>query len=44
MKSADAKTFKTENPSTGEVIAEVQQAGQVDVNNAVKAARDAFKY
>ncbi|CAB3244060.1 unnamed protein product [Arctia plantaginis] len=43
VKSADGKTFKTENPSTGEVIAEVQQAGQVDVNNAVKAAKDAFK-
>lgn len=43
VKSSDGKTFKTENPTTGEVIAEVQQAGKADVDRAVKAAKDAFK-
>ncbi|CAH0399540.1 unnamed protein product [Chilo suppressalis] len=43
VKSSDGKTFKTENPSTGEVIAEVQQAGKADVDKAVQAAKDAFK-
>ncbi|XP_063829948.1 aldehyde dehydrogenase, mitochondrial [Ostrinia nubilalis] len=43
VKSSDGKTFKTENPATGEVIADVQQAGKTDVDIAVKAANDAFK-
>ncbi|CAG9790838.1 unnamed protein product [Diatraea saccharalis] len=44
VKSSDGKTFKTENPATGEVIAEVQQAGKVDIDRAVQAAKDAFKF
>ncbi|XP_049871420.1 aldehyde dehydrogenase, mitochondrial [Pectinophora gossypiella] len=43
VKSSDGKTFNSENPATGQVIAEVQQAGKTDVDIAVKAARDAFK-
>ncbi|XP_028162276.1 aldehyde dehydrogenase, mitochondrial [Ostrinia furnacalis] len=43
VKSSDGKTFKTENPAIGEVIADVQQAGKTDVDIAVKAANDAFK-
>lgn len=44
MKSSEGKTFKTENPANGQVIAEVQQAGKADVDKAVKAAQDAFKF
>ncbi|CAH2049499.1 unnamed protein product, partial [Iphiclides podalirius] len=44
VKSSDGKAFKTENPATEEVIAEVQQAGKADVDKAVKAAKDAFKF
>lgn len=43
VKSSDGKTFATENPSNGKVIAEVQQSGKADVDKAVKAAKDAFK-
>ncbi|XP_072938317.1 aldehyde dehydrogenase, mitochondrial [Epargyreus clarus] len=43
VKSSDGKTFKTENPATGQVIAEVQQAGKADVDKAVKAAKEAFR-
>lgn len=43
VKSSDGKTFKTENPATGQAIADVQQAGKADVDIAVKAAKDAFK-
>ncbi|KAG7300230.1 Aldehyde dehydrogenase-mitochondrial [Plutella xylostella] len=43
VKSSDNKTFVTENPTTGEPIAEVQQAGKADVDRAVQAAKDAFK-
>ncbi|XP_063894795.1 aldehyde dehydrogenase, mitochondrial [Helicoverpa armigera] len=43
VKSSDGKTFKTENPSNGKVIADVQQASKTDVDKAVKAAKDAFK-
>jgi len=42
-KSASGKTFKTINPTTGEVIAEVQEGDKADVEAAVKAANDAFK-
>jgi len=38
-----AKTFKTRNPATGEVLASVIQGGQGDVDAAVKAARTAQK-
>ncbi|KRZ56255.1 Aldehyde dehydrogenase, mitochondrial [Trichinella nativa] len=41
--SADGKTFKTINPTTGEVICEVQEAKEVDVDKAVGAAKLAFQ-
>lgn len=41
--SLSGKTFPTINPSTGEVIIEVQEGDKADVDIAVKAARDAFK-
>lgn len=37
------KTFPSINPSTGEVIAQVAQAGAEDVDRAVAAARQAFE-
>src|SRR4051812_29618877 len=40
--SANGKTFETINPSTGEVIARVAEAGKADVDKAVVAARKAF--
>jgi len=40
--SAAGATFPTLNPSTGEVICHVTQAGQADVDAAVAAARSAF--
>ncbi|WP_370529762.1 aldehyde dehydrogenase family protein [Alkalihalobacillus sp. AL-G] len=40
--SASGKTFKTLNPSTGEVLAVVSEADKEDVDRAVKAARKAF--
>lgn len=43
VKASDGKTFKIENPTTEEVVAEVQQAGKADVDKAVKAAKDAFR-
>ncbi|GBP84546.1 Aldehyde dehydrogenase, mitochondrial [Eumeta japonica] len=44
MKSSDGKTFPTLNPATGEVNAHVQEGSKTDVDNAVKAARNAFKF
>src|SRR5256885_2109037 len=35
-------TFKTVNPATEEVLAEVAEAGDADVDRAVRAARRAF--
>jgi acyl-CoA reductase-like NAD-dependent aldehyde dehydrogenase len=35
--------FPTYNPSTGEVLAEVAEAGEADVDAAVRAARTAFE-
>jgi acyl-CoA reductase-like NAD-dependent aldehyde dehydrogenase len=37
------KTFETINPATEEVIGTVAEAGQADVDDAVKAARRAFE-
>jgi len=37
------KTFETVNPATEEVICSVQEAGPEDIDDAVKAASDAFK-
>ncbi|KAM3613556.1 uncharacterized protein V6R79_001327 [Siganus canaliculatus] len=42
--AASGKTFATINPSTGEVICQVAEADEADVNRAVKAARDAFRF
>ncbi|XP_077430923.1 aldehyde dehydrogenase, mitochondrial-like [Vanacampus margaritifer] len=41
--AASGKTFPTVNPATGEVICHVAEANEVDVDKAVKAARDAFR-
>ncbi|WP_394346146.1 aldehyde dehydrogenase family protein [Halorussus marinus] len=40
--AADGGRFETENPATGEPIAEVASATAADVDRAVAAARDAF--
>lgn len=40
--AASGKTFKTINPATEEVIAEVAEADKVDADRAVAAARQAF--
>ncbi|XP_061529667.1 aldehyde dehydrogenase, mitochondrial-like isoform X1 [Phycodurus eques] len=41
--AASGKTFPTINPATGEIICHVAEANEVDVDKAVKAARDAFQ-
>ncbi|CAD5210119.1 unnamed protein product [Bursaphelenchus okinawaensis] len=41
--SKSGKTFATINPATGEKIADVQEGDKADIDDAVKAARDAFK-
>ncbi len=43
VNSKSGKTFKTLNPFTEEVIAEVQEADEADVNDAVAAATAAFE-
>ncbi|XP_063234299.1 aldehyde dehydrogenase, mitochondrial isoform X2 [Bacillus rossius redtenbacheri] len=43
-KSASGKVFKTLNPATGEVIAEVQEGDKADIDKAVAAAGNAFKF
>ncbi|WP_163102086.1 aldehyde dehydrogenase family protein [Peribacillus alkalitolerans] len=42
VESASQKTFKTPNPATGEVLAEVFEGGAADIDLAVRAARKAF--
>jgi aldehyde dehydrogenase (NAD+) len=42
VKSVDGKTFDVINPSTEEVICDVQEASEKDVDLAVAAARKAF--
>jgi acyl-CoA reductase-like NAD-dependent aldehyde dehydrogenase len=37
------KTFEVDNPFTEEVIASVPASDEADVNNAVEAAKNAFK-
>lgn len=37
------KTTPTENPATGEILAEVPAGDEVDVNNAIRAARETFE-
>jgi len=41
--SASGKLFDNVNPATGQVIAKVHEAGEAEVNAAVKAARAALK-
>ena len=41
--AASGKTFSTVNPTTGEALAEVAEAGDEDVDRAVQAARRAFE-
>src|SRR5699024_2786358 len=41
--SKSGKTFETLNPANGEVLAKVYEAGEEDVDDAVKAAREAFE-
>ncbi|HEU4650172.1 MAG TPA: aldehyde dehydrogenase family protein [Croceibacterium sp.] len=41
--AASGETFATEDPSTGEKLADVASAGQADVDAAVAAARAAFE-
>jgi aldehyde dehydrogenase (NAD+) len=41
--SESGRTFATINPSTGEEICQVAEAGEADVEKAVKAARTAFE-
>jgi len=42
VQSIDGSRFKTINPSSEEVLAEVTEAGEADVEAAVRAARKAF--
>lgn len=44
VNSLDGKTFDTINPATLEKLATVQEANHRDVNLAVQAAKDAFKF
>nr|WCD24788.1 Tyr p 41 allergen [Tyrophagus putrescentiae] len=41
--SVSGKTFPVVNPSTEEVIAQVQEGDKADIDKAVQAARNAFK-
>ena len=43
VESKDGSTFKTISPSSEEVLAEVTEAGEADVDAAVRAARKAFE-
>jgi acyl-CoA reductase-like NAD-dependent aldehyde dehydrogenase len=43
VESAGGSTFKTINPSSEEVLAEITEAGEADVDLAVRAARKAFE-
>ena len=41
--ASDGETLKTYNPATGELLAEIADASEKDVNDAVKAAHKAFQ-
>ncbi len=43
VEAASGETFETLNPSTGELIAHVASAGDIDIDRAVAAARAAFE-
>src|SRR5260370_35712857 len=40
--AADGRTFTTVNPATEEPLAEIALAGEADVDQAVRAAREAY--
>ncbi|XP_065915953.1 aldehyde dehydrogenase, mitochondrial-like [Dysidea avara] len=42
--SVSGKTFTNINPSTGEKVCEVQEGDKADVDKAVKAAKEAFRW
>src|SRR5260370_16906093 len=42
--AASGKPFPSYNPATGEVLAQVAEADREDINQAVKAAREAFEH
>uniref|UniRef100_A0A2M4A5X9 Putative aldehyde dehydrogenase n=1 Tax=Anopheles triannulatus TaxID=58253 RepID=A0A2M4A5X9_9DIPT len=42
-KSSSGKTFETINPSNKNVVAEIQQGSKADIDQAVAAAREAFR-
>jgi retinal dehydrogenase len=44
VNSISGKTFPTINPSTGEKIIDIQEGDKADIDKAVVAARDAFKF
>ena len=44
MKSVSGKQFETLNPATGEVITHVEEGDKADVDKAVKAASEAFRW
>lgn len=43
VESADGRTFANVNPATSEVIAQVAEGGRKEINQAVAAAKRAFK-
>jgi len=43
VEPVDGSAFKTVNPASEEVLAEVSEAGDADVDRAVKAARRAYE-
>src|SRR5258706_15834048 len=43
LQASDSRTFKTFDPGTGELLAEVYEATPEDVATAVEAATDAFR-
>src|ERR1700738_2714495 len=44
VNAASGKTFPTYNPATGEVLAQVAEGDREDIEQAVKAARQAFDH
>jgi aldehyde dehydrogenase (NAD+)/phenylacetaldehyde dehydrogenase len=44
VEALSSKTFVTVNPATGEKLADVAEAGPGDIDEAVKAAREAFDH
>ncbi|XP_066146692.1 aldehyde dehydrogenase, mitochondrial [Euwallacea fornicatus] len=43
-KSTSGQTFPTINPANGQIIAEVQRGGKADIDKAVAAANEAFRF